>query len=66
MRVTARPNTAPAYYLGRPANVWINAVTRRTCARCDPAFITPVTRFRKPDRDHTSGQAYLAGVSGDR
>jgi hypothetical protein len=28
-----RPTTAPAYYLGRPASVWIKAQTRRTCAR---------------------------------
>jgi hypothetical protein len=33
MPATARRTTAPAYYLGRPASVWINALTRRTCAR---------------------------------
>lgn len=35
MPATARRTTAPAYYLGRPASVWINALTRRTCARED-------------------------------
>ena len=24
-----RPNSAPAYYLGRPASVWLTATTRR-------------------------------------
>ena len=24
-----RPNSAPAYYLGRPASLWISATTRR-------------------------------------
>ena len=38
MPVTARPGrtrpvTAPAYYLGRPASVWINARTRPASAR---------------------------------
>jgi hypothetical protein len=33
MPAAARRTTAPAYYLGRPASVWINALTRRTCAR---------------------------------
>jgi hypothetical protein len=33
MLATARRTTAPAYYLGRPASVWISAQTRRTCAR---------------------------------
>jgi hypothetical protein len=33
MAVTARRTTAPAYYLGRPASVWINALTRRRCTR---------------------------------
>ena len=28
MPATARRTTAPAYYLGRPAIVWINALTR--------------------------------------
>ena len=23
-----RPNSAPAYYLGRPANLWISVTTR--------------------------------------
>jgi len=26
---TRRPNTAPAYYMGRPASVWITAMTPR-------------------------------------
>jgi len=26
---THRPNGAPAYYLGRPASVWLTATTRR-------------------------------------
>jgi hypothetical protein len=30
---TGRPVTAPAYYLGRPASLWIAAVRRRS----DPA-----------------------------
>ena len=25
----ARPNGAPAYYLGRPASIWITSTTRR-------------------------------------
>jgi hypothetical protein len=38
MPVTARPGrtrpvTAPAYYLGRPASVWINARTRPAGSR---------------------------------
>ena len=38
MPVTARPRrtrpaTAPAYYLTRPASVWINALTRPAPAR---------------------------------
>ena len=33
MPATARRTTAPPYYLGRPASVWINALTRRTHAR---------------------------------
>jgi len=24
-----RPNSAPAYYLGRPASVWLTATTRQ-------------------------------------
>ena len=28
-----RPNTAPAYYLARPASVWITAVHRRPPGR---------------------------------
>jgi hypothetical protein len=24
-----RPNSAPAYYLGRPASVWLTVTTRR-------------------------------------
>jgi len=27
-----RPNTAPAYYLGRPASLWMTATTRHTGA----------------------------------
>ncbi|HYB18671.1 MAG TPA: hypothetical protein VEF71_24840 [Streptosporangiaceae bacterium] len=27
-----RPNTAPAYYLGRPASFWITITTRRALA----------------------------------
>jgi len=33
MTATARRTSAPAYYLGRPASVWITALTRRTGAR---------------------------------
>jgi hypothetical protein len=33
MPATARRTTAPANYLGRPASEWINAETRRSCAR---------------------------------
>jgi hypothetical protein len=32
-----RPNTAPAYYLGRPASCWITALSPR---RTDPASLT--------------------------
>jgi hypothetical protein len=28
-----RPNSAPAYYLGRPADVWITAAARRAASR---------------------------------
>jgi hypothetical protein len=28
-RVIARPNTAPAYYLGRPARIWMTAMNPR-------------------------------------
>lgn len=28
----ARPNSAPAYYLARPASVWITATTRHAAA----------------------------------
>jgi hypothetical protein len=27
--MTIRPNSAPAYYLARPANFWITVTTRR-------------------------------------
>ena len=28
-----RPNSAPAYYLGRPASVWITATARPAASR---------------------------------
>jgi hypothetical protein len=34
---TRRPNSAPAYYLGRPASFWITASTRRAPGACRPA-----------------------------
>jgi hypothetical protein len=32
-RSTIRPNTAPAYYLGRPARLWITVMRPRGHAR---------------------------------
>ena len=49
-RKVRRPNTAPAYYLGRPAAVWITATRprRRTTAPRDPVE-APIRR-QLPDR----------------
>jgi hypothetical protein len=49
-RDARRPNTAPAYYLGRPAAVWITATRprRRTTASRDP-MAAPIRR-QLPDR----------------
>ena len=33
---TGRPVTAPAYYLGRPASLWIAAARRRSDPATDP------------------------------
>jgi hypothetical protein len=33
---TGRPVTAPAYYLGRPASLWIAATRRRSGPAADP------------------------------
>ncbi len=30
-RCAIRPNTAPAYYLGRPARLWITVMRPRSC-----------------------------------
>jgi hypothetical protein len=41
-----RPNSAPAYYLGRPASFWISMTTRRRRTpdtRRQPTW-TPITR----------------------
>jgi hypothetical protein len=35
-RRTGRPATAPAYYLGRPASLWIAAGRRRSDPAADP------------------------------
>ena len=35
---TTRPNTAPAYYLGRPASWWMTATTRQRAAPTPAAW----------------------------
>jgi hypothetical protein len=41
VRKISRPNTAPAYYLGRPAWLWITAMRPRTSATPPPAPALP-------------------------
>ena len=35
--ISRRPSTAPAYYLGRPAHLWITVMRPRTTSRPGPA-----------------------------
>jgi hypothetical protein len=36
MNTRTRPTTIPAYYLGRPATLWLTALTRRQTDRTAP------------------------------
>ena len=51
---TARPAGAPAYYLGRPASVWIAAARRRRSAPAstatDPNGASHLVRISPPPR----------------
>jgi hypothetical protein len=47
-----RPVTAPAYYLGRPASLWIAAARRRSDSAADPDGASQ--QVRASARPHTS------------
>ena len=47
---TGRPVTAPAYYLGRPASVWIAAARRRSAPAARPDGPSQPARIGPPPR----------------
>jgi hypothetical protein len=50
---TRRPNTAPAYYLGRPAELWINAFrpSRKRSMQPRPGLVRPYRPARAAEQE---------------
>jgi hypothetical protein len=54
---SARPNSAPAYYLGRPARMWITAMSSRRRRKPAADAPNPTGKDQTPNPAHEPSQA---------
>lgn len=55
--IIARPNAAPAYYLGRPARIWLTAMGPRRRRKPAAAAQNPTGQGQPPNSAHEPSQA---------